>query len=121
MVHMGGKMPRAVDAESVESPFSQERDSQQKGLSFQKIQGLGCIFAPVSINTFVCACALRYVPGTSDDEKKNRLEIASKEGKEKTGKIYGVLGSMPYSCQAGQSFGGFGRSQAFRTRTRMVS
>ena len=40
-------------------------------------------------------CALRYVPrNVGRIEKKNPLEIASKEEKEKTGKFYGVLGTV---------------------------
>jgi hypothetical protein len=87
------------------APFHRrERFSTERTL----VQGLGlahrpfAAFAPVS--TLSCACALRYVPrnvGRIERRRKKNLEIASKEEKEKTGKIiYGVLGIVVcHGCQ----------------------
>lgn len=73
--------------------FSTEKDSR-KVQGPTRTDGTSRLW-PLYLHFRVRACALRYVPGTSGDEKKttNKLEIASKfaknnkEEKEKTGEI----------------------------------
>jgi hypothetical protein len=86
-----------VDAESVESQplFTGERFSTERSLGKFKDSAVGwhiASFAPVS--ALSCACVrLDTCPERRTMKKQQQLEIASKEEKEKTGKIYGVLGS----------------------------
>jgi hypothetical protein len=77
---MGGKIPSCGRRERGElAPVHRREILNRRGLSESSRTRLGwhiAYFAPVS--TLSCACALRYVAGTSDDEKSTKLEIASK-------------------------------------------